>query len=67
MMPIGDWQFWVATAGALAALWLLARPLLSARGGDAGAPAKRTTLTIGRTDGVSDAAARGRAPGPPGS
>jgi hypothetical protein len=64
-MPIGDWQFWVATAGALAALWLLARPLLSARGGDAGAPAKRTTLTIGRTDGVSDGSARGRAPGPP--
>jgi hypothetical protein len=66
-MPIGDWQFWVATAGALAALWLLARPLLPARGGDAGAPAKRTTLTIGRTDVVSGESARGRAPGPPGS
>ncbi|MFM9144872.1 MAG: hypothetical protein ACKORL_05790 [Phycisphaerales bacterium] len=52
-MPIGDWQFWIASLGALAALWLLVKPLLGARGGDAGAPARRTTLTIGRTDGVS--------------
>ena len=64
-MPIGDWQFWIATAGALAALWLLVRPLLGARGAGSGAPARRTTLTIGRTDGVSGEAAPGRAPGPP--
>lgn len=64
-MPIGDWQFWVASAGALAALWLLLKPLLGTRGGGAGAPARRTTLTIGRTDGVSGEGSHGRAPGPP--
>ena len=64
-MPIGDWQFWIASIGALAALWLLVKPLLGSRGGDAGAQARRTTLTIGRTDGISGEGSRGRAPGPP--
>lgn len=32
MFPWTDWQFWVVTALALAALYYLARPFLPARG-----------------------------------
>lgn len=76
-MPWGDWQFWVATAGALVALWAVARPLLPRRGEDGGNPGtlrpRRTALTIGDTDpaarrrDVSDAGSRGPAQGPPAS
>lgn len=76
-MPWGDWQFWVATAGALVALWAVVRPLLPRRAGEgerAGAARpRRTALTIGDTDPgtvrreVSDAGSRGPAQGPPAS
>lgn len=26
--PLGDWQFWTVTAGALAAAWVIVRPFL---------------------------------------
>lgn len=76
-MPWGDWQFWVATAGALVALWAVVRPLLPRRASGSGssgaARPRRTALTIGDTDAparareVSDAGSRGRAQGPPAS
>lgn len=76
-MPWGDWQFWVATAGALIALWAVVRPLLPRRAGEGGragaARPRRTALTIGDTDpaarrgDVSDAGSRGPAQGPPAS
>jgi hypothetical protein len=76
-MPWGDWQFWLATAGALVALWAVARPLLPRRGDADGSTARarprRTALTIGDTDpragrrDVSDAGSRGPARGPPAS
>jgi hypothetical protein len=72
-MPWGDWQFWVATAGALVALWAVARPLLPRQGGrqPGAARPRRTALTIGDTDaggrGVSGGGSRGPAQGPPAS
>ena len=57
-MPWNDWQFWIASAGALCALWFMLRPLLSRRKGpecagcgpDPSARPRRTALTIGGTD-----------------
>ena len=56
-MPWNDWQFWLATAGALVALGFVLRPLLSRRGGpecggcgpNPSARPKRTPLTISGT------------------
>ena len=76
-MPWDDWQFWVATAGALVALWAVARPLLPRRGDADASPGaarpRRTALTIGDTDpragrqDVSGAGSRGAAQDPPAS
>ncbi|MEE4298943.1 MAG: hypothetical protein V2J24_05840 [Pseudomonadales bacterium] len=60
-MPIGDWQFWVVTAIAVAGFWLLVKPFLELRGkGKKGAGkgrGTRTKLTIsaGKDAGDSDA------------
>lgn len=68
-MPLDDWQFWLATAAALAGLWFVARPFLPGRGdGDCGACApkprpRRAQLTIGDT-GVTSSGARGPGQGP---
>lgn len=68
-MPWTDWQFWVATLGALAAVAFIVRPLLGRRGGsgDGCAPARprRATLTIGDTDRGerADGASPARTPG----
>lgn len=48
-MPWGDWQFWVATVAAAAALAFVVRPLLPRRRGQgpsASARPRRTELTI---------------------
>ena len=77
-MPWEDWQFWLASAAALAGLWFVLRPFLPARGPvDCGNCAtkprpRRAELTIGDTGGVRDAdvtseGSRARAPGPPAS
>ena len=68
-MPWNDWQFWLATAAALAGLWFALRPFLpSRRDGDCGSCGPRTRprraeLTIGDTD-VTSASARARGQGP---
>jgi hypothetical protein len=57
-MPWNDWQFLVATGGAVLALVFVIKPLLASRkdaacGGCGPAQtnrAKRTTLTIGNTE-----------------
>jgi hypothetical protein len=56
-MPWNDWQFWIATLGALVAVGFMLRPLLSRRqeqcGGCGPAPearSRRTALTIGSTE-----------------
>jgi hypothetical protein len=57
-MPWNDWQFLVATGGAVLALAFVIKPLLASRkdaacGGCGPAPtnrAKRTALTIGNTE-----------------
>jgi hypothetical protein len=74
-MPWKDWQFWLASVAALAALWFVLRPFLPARGsGDCGNCAtkprpRRAELTIGdtggaRDPGVTSEGSRERAPGP---
>jgi len=40
-MPLGDWQFWIVSLAALAALWFILRPLLPKR-----RPGTRTSLTV---------------------
>lgn len=40
-MPINDWQFWVVTAVAIGAIWMLKRALLPRKKG------KKTALTVG--------------------
>ena len=68
-MPWGDWQFWAATAAAIAGLWFVARPFLPGRKpDDCGACGpkprpRRTELTIGDT-GVTSSGARGPGQGP---
>jgi hypothetical protein len=45
-MPLGDWQFWLVTALAVTAAWLVIRPLLPQRR----KRGTRVDLTVGRTD-----------------
>jgi hypothetical protein len=33
--PFGDWQFWAVTASAAGAVWMLVRPFLGPRAGEA--------------------------------
>lgn len=42
--PLGDWQFWAVTASAAGAVWMLVRPFLGARAGDAEDPCRRCTV-----------------------
>lgn len=48
-LPVDDWQFWVATAVAVVALYLVAKMILPASWlpGGAKPKGKRVTLTIG--------------------
>ncbi len=56
-LPINDWQFWAASAVALAALYFLVRPLIPGRkhttvcpkcpdGAKGGSASKKASLTI---------------------
>jgi predicted MFS family arabinose efflux permease len=42
-MPVGDWQFWIVTVIAVAAMWVMIRVLLPRRK----PRSKKTELTVG--------------------
>lgn len=44
--PIHDWQFWVVSFAALAAVWYMTRSLLPAELGGKKKRGTRTTLTV---------------------
>jgi hypothetical protein len=48
-LPLGDWQFWVATLIAVAALWLVARMVIPSSWlpGGSRPRGRKVTLTVG--------------------
>jgi hypothetical protein len=51
--PLGDWQFWAVTASAAGAVWMLVRPFLGPRAGEAADSCQRCGVA------ASGAACRG--------
>ncbi|MGD9789826.1 MAG: hypothetical protein AB7Q00_03830 [Phycisphaerales bacterium] len=50
MFPIGDWQFWVVSAVALVAAWLVLRKVIPTPGKKRRARERKASLTVeGRT------------------
>lgn len=50
MFPIGDWQFWVVSAAALIAAWVVLRRVIPTPGKKRRARERKASLTVeGRT------------------